>query len=98
MFIFCENFPSFTASLKFGGGQQQQQRRQHGPGVMRPGPMKALPLSTLVTNAAHLQEHLKSAAIGSGEFVCMCLRLSNKLGSSFVYDLFISMCFEIPFT
>lgn len=68
--IFYETFSLSTANLK-----QQQQRRQQGSGVVRPGPMKALPLSTLVTNAAHLQEHLKSATTGSGEFVCMCLKL-----------------------
>lgn len=86
MFIFCESFLPLTASLKFGGGQQQQlqqQWRQHGSGVVRPGPMKALPLNTLVTNAAHLQEHLKSAGTGSGEFVWLYLRLFKNLGSSF---------------
>ncbi|XP_050688310.1 mucin-17-like [Eriocheir sinensis] len=57
--------PSLPTSLKFGNGQQQ--RRQNGSGVVRPGPMKALPLSTLVTNAAHLQEQFKSAATGSGD-------------------------------
>lgn len=66
MCIFCEIFLFSTASLKFGNGQQQ--RRQNGSGVVRPGPMKALPLSTLVTNAAHLQEHFKNATTGSGEW------------------------------
>ncbi|XP_045111997.1 nascent polypeptide-associated complex subunit alpha, muscle-specific form-like isoform X2 [Portunus trituberculatus] len=36
-----------------GGQQQQQQQRRQLKG--RPGPMKALPLSMVVTNAAHLE-------------------------------------------
>ncbi|XP_063848126.1 mucin-2-like isoform X2 [Scylla paramamosain] len=37
------------------GGQQQQQQQQRRQLRGRPGPMKALPLSMVVTNAAHLE-------------------------------------------
>lgn len=56
-----------------GCGQQQQQRRQLG---VRLGPMKALPLSKVVTNAAHLE-----ATAG----VCVYLLSCNIYGNNHAY-------------